>query len=850
MRYILTAFLLSVTFLNYAQLDDDFSDGDFSSNPMWTGESPSFEVDGNNMLHLIAPAVTDTMFLVTSNTLVDDAEWSFLVNLDFNPSSSNLARIYLMSDQGSLEQGLNGYFVQIGNTADEVSLYRQTGTSITEIIDGTDDLVDSDPVLVRVKVTRTTAGEWTLLADNSGNFNYINQGTVTDNTHSSATHFGVFCKYTSTRSDKFYFDDFKIEPMELFDITPPQITSIDVISNQILHLWFTENVDPVTASNIANYSADNGLGAPSQAQPLSTNGQVVELTYTNLFQSGVDYTLSVENVEDDSSNVMPNSTIHFMYNEPYFAEYKDVVISELMADPSPVVGQPEGEYIEIFNNTDQTISLENWTISDGSTTITFADYPFFSQSYLLCYDPAQGVSYGIFNTVETNLPSLNNLADVIILRDNNGVVIDSVAYTVGWYNAINKATGGWSLELKNLNSPCHDPSNWSASEDPSGGTPGFQNSIFTETPNIQKPKVIEAYVETNNAIHFVFDKNIEGGNVTVNPVPSILLSIQGNELIVALSNIDEQSTYEITVTGFKDCWGNEMNEYTYLFAIPKNIEVGDVVINEVLFNPVTGGSDYIEIVNISEKVIALNDLQIANIDEGMIDNIEPVAEKQILFFPGEYKLLTEDTLAIIETFPNYASGTLFETNLPTYNNDSGTVILLHKNGTDLIDQFSYTEELHFALIDDLNGKALERLSFEQSSQASDNWHTASEASGWGTPGYINSQTINPSFDQEVQLSQAIFSPDSDGYQDVLELTYQFEKPDNVMDITVFNAYGQPVRELKDNFYPGNKGVIVWDGITDNGTKANVGTYIIGITVFDLDGNVKRYKLVGVLAARL
>ncbi|MFK8045949.1 MAG: lamin tail domain-containing protein [Crocinitomicaceae bacterium] len=850
MRYILTAYLLSVTFFNYAQLVDDFSDGDFSSNPLWTGESPSFEVDGNGMLHLIAPAVTDTMFLVTSSTLVDNAEWSFLVNLDFNPSSSNLARIYLMSDQNSLEQGLNGYFVQIGNTTDEVSLYKQTGTAITEIIDGTDDVVDSDPVLVRVKVTRTAAGEWTLQVDNTGNLNFVNQGTVTDITHTSATYFGVFCKYTSTRSDKFYFDDFKVEPLEFFDTIPPQITGVDVVSDQILHLSFTENVDVATASNPSNYSANNGLGSPSQAQPLSTNGQIVELTYSSPFQNGVDYTLSVENVEDDSSNVMPNSTVHFMYNEPYFANYKDVVISELMADPTPVLGQPESEYIEIFNNTNQTISLENWTISDGSTTVTLSDYSFFSKTYLLCYDPGQGVNYGIFNTIETNLPSLNNLADVIILRDNNGMVVDSVAYKVGWYNSISKATGGWSLELKNLESPCHDPNNWSASEDVSGGTPGYENSIATDSPNTEKPRVVEAFVVSNSAIHFVFDKNIEGGSVTINPIPNIFLDVQGNELIVSLSNINAEITYELTVSGFKDCWGNEMNDFMYLFAIPKSIESGDVLINEVLFNPEIGGSDYVEIVNTSEKVIALNDLQIANIDDGVIDNIKLVAEKQILFFPGEYKLLTEDTLAVIETFPNYKAGTLFEIDLPSYNNDSGTVILLHKNGVDLIDKFSYTEELHFALIDDLNGKALERLSFSQTAEASDNWHTASEAVGWGTPGYLNSQTTIPVFDKDVQLSQPIFSPDSDGYQDVLELTYQFDNPDNVMDITVYNAFGQPIKELKDNFYPGNKGVIVWDGTTDNGTKANVGTYIVGVTVFDLSGNVKRYKLVGVLAAKL
>lgn len=849
MRYILTAFLFCVTLFNYAQVSDNFTDGDFTMNPSWTGDGVNFEIDLNNQLHLNAPAVTDTMYLVTSNTMVDNTEWTFLLNFDFNPSSSNLARIYLMSDQSNLKQSLNGYFVQVGGTEDEVSLYKQTGTTVVEIIDGTDDVVDSDPVSVRVKVTRTNLGEWTLMADNTGNLNYINQGTVTDNTVTSATHFGVFCKYTSTRADKFYFDDFIIGSMVLVDTVAPQITSIEVVSDQVVLLWFTENVDAFTAENTLNYSANNGLGSPSLAELLVSNPQVVELTFPPAFQTGVDYTLSVQNVQDDSGNVMPNSTIHFTYTEPFFGTYKDIVITELMADPNPVVGLPEVEYLELFNRTDQTISLENWTLSDGSTTVTFSDQSFFPQTYLLCYDPQSGASFGVFNTVEGAIPTLNNASDVIVLKDDTGVIIDSVAYTIGWYNSVQKAVGGWSLELKNIDSPCHDPSNWSASESTSGGTPGYENSIYTNAPNIELPKVTEVYIENDSIIHFVFNKLISGGSVNISPTVNKTLTVNNTELIVSLENFDHSITYTVTVSGFKDCWGNIMMDNVYVFALPELVINGDVLINEILFNPVSEGSDYVELVNISNKVLALDDMLIANIDDGIIDNVKPLSDKQILWFPGEYLLLTEDSLAIIETFPTYKSGHFLELDLPSFNNDSGTVILLNTL-FEIVDKFSYTDELHFQLIDDLNGKALERLSFTQPTQVDDNWHTASENVGWGTPGYLNSQTSNPSFEQEVQLTKAIFSPDNDGYQDVLEITYQFDNPDNVLDIVVYNAYGQPIREIKDNYYPGQKGVLVWDGLTDEGTKANVGTYIIAVTVFDLDGNLKRYKLVGVLATKL
>ncbi len=412
-----------------------------------------------------------------------------------------------------------------------------------------------------------------------------------------------------------------------------------------------------------------------------------------------------------------------------------------------------------------------------------------------------------------------------------------------------KALGGWSLELKNLESPCHDYNNWSASENSLGGTPGFENSIFSNIPSTSVPKILKVSIENDSIIHFLFDRNIDGGLVSISPDLSYQIDRIGSELTVAVNNASKNQIYEIVISGYSDCWGNMMTDYTYLFAKPDNIVLGDIILNEILFNPENGGADYVEIVNVSNKIIALDELQIANIKDGIIDNISQFSEQQILFFPGEYLLLTEDSMAIIETFPNYRPGQFHELDLPPFNNDSGTVVLMNLDSI-VIDKFSYSEDMHFTLIDDLNGKALERLSFSQKTQSVDNWHTASEATGWGTPGYLNSQTTSSVFEKELQLSNAIFSPDNDGYQDVLEITYQFDNPDNVMDIVIFNANGQPIRELKDNFYPGKKGSIIWDGLTDEGTKAYVGTYIIGVTVFDLDGNLKRYKLASVLATRL
>ncbi|MEM9023108.1 MAG: hypothetical protein AAGB22_05170, partial [Bacteroidota bacterium] len=137
-----------------AQFTDDFSDGDFTANPMWDGDTAKFEVDGLNQLHLDAVPVTDVAYLSTPSASINNATWEFFLRMDFNPSSSNQALVYLVSDQADLNGPLNGYLVRIGGTEDEISLFRQDGATQVEIIDGTDDKVDVSQVNVRVQVTR------------------------------------------------------------------------------------------------------------------------------------------------------------------------------------------------------------------------------------------------------------------------------------------------------------------------------------------------------------------------------------------------------------------------------------------------------------------------------------------------------------------------------------------------------------------------------------------------------------------------------------------------------------------------------------------------------------------------
>ncbi|HSN49951.1 MAG TPA: lamin tail domain-containing protein, partial [Bacteroidales bacterium] len=58
---------------------------------------------------------------------------------------------------------------------------------------------------------------------------------------------------------------------------------------------------------------------------------------------------------------------------PVMARTGDLIISEIMADPTPEVSLPPKEYIEIINRTDSPYNLEDWKLSTESQSVVFPD---------------------------------------------------------------------------------------------------------------------------------------------------------------------------------------------------------------------------------------------------------------------------------------------------------------------------------------------------------------------------------------------------------------------------------------------------------------------------------------------
>ncbi|MBK9730616.1 MAG: lamin tail domain-containing protein [Chitinophagaceae bacterium] len=856
-------FLLSIFFAatTFAQVQDDFSDGNFSTNPAWTGDDAKFEVNVAQQLHLNAPAVADTANLSTPNIIIDNLEWVFYFKMDFSPSNSNYLKAYLVADQSNLKLPQNGYFLKMGEDGsnDAIDLYLQQGTTETLILSGIDGHVAATVNSIGIKVTRDNAGNWQVYSDISGGTNYSLEGTVTDNTITTTGYFGFFCKYTSTRSDAFYFDNIHVgEPV--VDIDPPQIVAATAISPNQLDLLFNEPVEQLSAEEEFNYSVNNSVGNPSIVQRDITNPQLVHLTFTNSFPNGITSTVTVNNIKDLLGNMLVTATADFAF---YTAQANDVVINEIMSDPDPAVGLPAAEFTELFNQSAVPIDLTGWTFSDATSTQTLSAFILQPDSFVILCDDGNASLFTSFGNVIglPSFPSLNNDGDELTIKNSFGSVINTVAYSSSWYGDVIKAEGGWSLELIDPNSPCQGTNNWIASNNASGGTPGKKNSVFGSNPDIEAPHLISAALIDASGVQLIFNESLDSAvaaqlsNYQIDPSRQVLAVtvVPPDFTTVALllnPAIDSNVVYTVTVNSLSDCSGNVIDtNNTAQFAIPGEIAAGEILINELLFNPMSGGYDYLEIYNNAEKIIDLKDLSVATTDNNdSLISIKNIVTESALLFPGQYMVLTENPVSIKQSYLAENPDWFIDMDLPTFNDDEGVVVLVNQSGS-RIDQFHYYASWQFALIDDVEGVALERIYFNSPTQDSLNWHSAASTIGFGTPSYKNSQYIQPGTSDEITISPEAFSPDQDGFNDVLSISYQFDQSGYTANIRIFDEKGRLVTDLVHNALLSQSGLFTWDGITDKNEKAAIGIYMVYVELFNLDGTVKKYKKACVVAAK-
>lgn len=959
MKKFTAIFLLTVIVFSQTkgQFFENFDDGNFTSNPAWSGDVVSFTINTSLQLQSANTTANGAFYLSTPSNTATQAQWEFFVNLKFSTSGANYVDVFLMSDVAILPGIANGYFVRIGGTPDEISLYRTDAGVATKIIDGADGRSDlGSNNQIGVKVIRS-GNLWTLSDSVVGATPLqLTEGSISDATYNTSAFFGIAVKQsTASFFGKHYFDNIYAGAIVL-DVTPPLLLSSTLVSPQQLLLTFNEALDKTTAETAANYSVTQGVGAPISVMQQSNTSQVL-LSFSNAFTDSTTYIVTVNNVTDVAGNTINNDTISFTYIAPkiktlvvtgaqtldvtftepvdastaqlvgnYIADNGlgnpvvanldgvnaalvhltfasamssgvtntltinnittangwpllpnnngtftyhapvivvegDIVINEIMAAPTGTLGLPNYEYAELYNASNKTIDLAGFTFADASgSSGAMGTFILAPHMYVIICSSTAAAALNVFgNTLAvTSFPSLNNTGDNLVLYAPTGLPIDIVDYTDAWYADPNK-TSGYALEKIEANYPCQLQANWRASMATIGGTPGQINSVAGTFTDTVAPTITALNISGTTALTLTWSEPVTTATATItsnytvnqgvgNPVT---VSINTNTVTLTFANAWQVNVlYQLTTNNITDCSNNTLLQ-ELPFAQTDTAKPGDVLINEILFNPYTGSYDFVEVYNVSQKIIDLKTLQIANykLENDSIDQQYTLVNNSTLLMPQTYMALTENTNDIKSRYPQASANKLLQIiNLPTFNDDEGKVAILSQQK--ILDAFRYRDDFHYPLIVDVEGVSLERISIQKATQDSTNWQSAAKTVGYATPGYKNSQAINGlNTGATITVNPEIFSPDEDGYNDVLSLSYKLNEPGMVANVTVYDSRGRLVQYLARNTLMAENTTLYWNGINTDNQKAPLGIYIIYSELFNAKGDVSKYKNTAVVAGQ-
>ncbi len=842
-----------------AQFQDDFSDSDFTAR--WQGETTKFVVNSSEQLQLNDTTSSSPAQLFTPINILGRTVWDFWVLMDFAPSTSNFSKIILSSDSNDFSQAFNGYWLKIGGISgsdDALELYRQDGNQSNLLMTGTAGAVGASPVLLRVQVIRDREGFWTILADYEGTNNLVEEGAAFDDTYATGNYFGIECRYTSTRRDRFYFDDIRIETE--VDATPPALLSAEAINSNVIQLTFDEAVD-------LNSNTDDYVVMPSR-NVVSIEQSDLNILLVNLSEDLIsleNYAITIQNISDQAGNILQNATANFRFIQVDEVKPYDLLINEIMADPNPAIGLPEVEYLELYNRSNKVFNLKGFLLTDPSKEIELPDYILLPGQYIAFYEGESSIFNGVSLPLEDFL-SLGNTGDNLTLISSMGEIIHSVQYSSDWYRNTSKDDGGWSLELVNPEKPCDTSSdNWRASDNGNGGTPGNQNSVLDAIPDETFAGLLRVLPLDDKTVRLFFDEAVDvptANNVESYTISGLSLSNAVSEpplFNTVLLEFDEaipvNEVYTISLDNkVSDCLGNAIeNGRSAEFAIPDQASALDIVINEILFNPETGGSDFLEIYNRSEKILNLSDLVIAT-RAGKSLSEARVIETGYLIFPNEYVVLTESAEDIQSRYQVQQMTALIETDLPSFSDKTGTVVLYRAGDVAeiILDELEYSNTFHNALLDDENGVSLERINPDAPTQSANNWHSAAAAVGYATPTFKNSQFLQVKSNSPTtfSLTAPTISPDDDGYQDFLQINYSLDQAGYVANANIFDANGRLVKLLLQGEILSTEGSFKWDGASEDGTKARLGIYILHVEYFTPEGRTAVFQQEFVVAGRL
>jgi len=540
------------------------------------------------------------------------------------------------------------------------------------------------------------------------------------------------------------------------------------------------------------------------------------------FNSGfneISLSLIVENDEDENDNTGLD-TLKIRY------PFGTILINEFMSAPN----NDQSEFVELFAL--QNLDMVQWSISDNHldpvllNTISVSNGDFIvvlSDSNMM--DILDGNAHLFF---PFNFPSLNNSGDGIYLFDHTESVIDSLNYDTDW-----PLTSERSTEKIRQSYTSNESSNWLLADENVSMTPGTKNSIMvldvdgliiqdtiTYSPIPPFPDsavtilipIVNVGIESFDGTFSIEINDDEIGNGTI-PIISM-----GDTIIVEskiVSPISGLHSISIILDIVDD--GNYENNIA-TFLLPVRYLFGSVLVNEFFPLPDSTESEFVEI--IPQKNININNWTIRDLGgaKGVLPNLDLSA--------FTYCLITDDS-SFLDIIPDTSILILPGNGLPGLNNSSETIYILDHTES-VIDSVQYNE--NWSLMD---SRSVEKYRITDTSNEPNNWGISVGEVG-KTPGFQNSLFFSDLPTKgSVTISPDPFSPDGDGIDDELTITYSLPYLGAAIRWEIIDMAGRVIAKPYYNYQVGQNGKLTWNGKRDNGKSARIGIYVMKISFQDV-----------------
>lgn len=485
---------------------------------------------------------------------------------------------------------------------------------------------------------------------------------------------------------------------------------------------------------------------------------------------------------------------------------KAVVINEFMYYPK---GE-EPEWIELFNRSRKTVNLKSWKICDAVSDKKIIENVTVDPDSFIIISGDENIKdfYRISSKVlVTDFPSLNNSGDQIILKDSLDTVIDSIEYF--------GSSGDAGISLERIST---EDNEFSACISYKKATPGKINSVskkefdaaivsvntIPENPLAGSEFAISGEIKNNGKREIkcilslwedtdrdsTADKNLVTG-------PEKMLKPDSSYNYEFTEKLQMQSrTRNFIVRAFTENDQFDENNEELLVVNP-GYEFNSIIVNEIMYNPLTGNSEWIELLNRSGYPINIAGWFLGDNSSSVKINLQD----SVIIYPGDYLTLFSDSSGFI-LHSRCSSKSIF-CKFPSLNNEADAVVIKDEK-LRVIDSVNYENSIQ-------KGFSLERILPEGESLDLWNWYPSFNFNG-STAGCINSaDRLNPTGKSGVAINEILFEADN-SVSEFIELFNISEQPVELASLELF-VNGIKIKRISDRSFllePGEYFVVAAD----------------------------------------